>query len=321
MSAMSQRPLETPAAATTAIFTFFSIYYLFAAEHVVEMSVSRYSHFDRPLSDVLSLVPSGLVRKRGVLFLADVLYIQLASSVEKAHEGMTAFVWALRLVLGAAQAYYNVAVDTAMWRPWPGIAEVLTMSGLALLWIRATLQASSNSQRRATADILDSADVPETFTGGGSKAKGTARKAGTSTSPADTIPTPVFVVLMAAAALSSLGLGIMLRPDIAVQQLVADTFHQHHAAVEAAVATPAAGTRHSAIILFKAVHLSTSRCAVWLFHAVCTALCDLCYAVPGLAHAICGGVVHESGRAGRGQLFARNVILVWIQCGYPSPAM
>lgn len=43
-----------------------------------------------------------------MLFAADALIVQLAPEVKPPQQGVMAFSWALRLVMGAAQAYYNM---------------------------------------------------------------------------------------------------------------------------------------------------------------------------------------------------------------------
>ena len=43
-----------------------------------------------------------------MLFATDALFVQLAPEVKQPQQGLMAFSWALRLVMGAAQAYYNM---------------------------------------------------------------------------------------------------------------------------------------------------------------------------------------------------------------------
>lgn len=62
-----------------------------------------------------------------------------------------------------------------MWRSWPGIAEVLSMSILALMWIQATFKASQQQKERATANLIDRAEAQGSKTGSTSSACGTAR--------------------------------------------------------------------------------------------------------------------------------------------------
>lgn len=43
-----------------------------------------------------------------MLFVGDALFVQLAPAAVQSCQGVVTFAWALRLVLGAAQAYYNM---------------------------------------------------------------------------------------------------------------------------------------------------------------------------------------------------------------------
>lgn len=86
-------------------------------------------------------------------------------------------------------------VRRQMWSPWPGIAEVLAMASLALMWIQATYKASSQQRRAATAALLDSADAPHSKTGSSSSTSGRSPQ-----QPAvlehGGVPKPIAAVLM-----------------------------------------------------------------------------------------------------------------------------
>ena len=96
------------------------------------------------------------------------------------------------------------ALHPRVWRPWPGTAEVVCMSVLALLWIQASVKASREDRRKATAHIIDSVEASAVHTGTAANASYRAKSSLSPKSTYQALPTPISVVFMVLTLLRSL---------------------------------------------------------------------------------------------------------------------